>query len=279
MKLLYGVDVYDSLCNRLNRDIDKIKRKLSFVVIQIGNDNISDVYIRSKKNVASKFGVLFNYIKLGSDVSSLEVIDLIDKYNNDDLIDGIMIELPVPDSIDYDLLRNRIMYSKDIEGICDRNIGSLVCGRGKLVSPTALAVMDLLDYYDIVLEGINVVIVGRSNLVGKPLFNLLISRGATVTMCHSKTKNLFFYTSNADLLISCVGKAKFITGNMVKEKSVIIDVGTNVIDGKLCGDIDFVSVKNRVNAITPVPGGIGKITSIELIRNVYEAYKIRNGVE
>ena len=277
--LLNGKVVRDSILGKLKKDIDKLDRKLSFVVIQIGNDNISDVYIRSKERIANELGIIFNYILLDSNISNDEVLDIIDKNNNDDMIDGIMIELPIPSNIDYDLIRNRIKPSKDIEGISDINMGNLVCGNYKLVSPTALAVMDLLEYYSIDVVGVNVVIVGRSNLVGKPLFNLLINKGATVTMCHSKTKDLSFYTKKADILISCVGKSNFINGNMVKDDSIIIDVGTNIVDNKLCGDVDFNSVCDKVKGITPVPLGIGSITSIELVRNVYIAYKIKKGIE
>ena len=277
--LLNGKVVRDSILGKLKKDIDKLDRKLSFVVIQIGNDNISDIYIRSKERVANELGIIFNYILLDSNISNDEVLDIIDKNNNDDMIDGIMIELPVPSNIDYDLIRNRIKPSKDIEGISDINMGNLVCGNYKLVSPTALAVMDLLEYYSIDVVGVNVVIVGRSNLVGKPLFNLLINKGATVTMCHSKTKDLSFYTKKADILISCVGKSNFINGDMVKDDSIIIDVGTNIVDNKLCGDVDFASVYDKVKGITPVPLGIGSITSIELVRNVYIAYKIKKGIE
>ena len=277
--LLNGKVVRDSILSKLKKDIDNLDRKLSFVVIQIGNDNISDIYIRSKERVANELGIIFNYILLDSNISNDEVLDIIDKNNNDDMIDGIMIELPVPSNIDYDLIRNRIKPSKDIEGISDINMGNLVCGNYKLVSPTALAVMDLLEYYSIDVVGVNVVIVGRSNLVGKPLFNLLINKGATVTMCHSKTKDLSFYTKKADILISCVGKSNFINGDMVKDDSIIIDVGTNIVDNKLCGDVDFASVYDKVKGITPVPLGIGSITSIELVRNVYIAYKIKKGIE
>ena len=276
--LLNGKVVRDSILSKLKKDIDNLDRKLSFVVIQIGNDNISDIYIRSKERVANELGIIFNYILLDSNISNDEVLDIIDKNNNDDMIDGIMIELPVPSNIDYDLIRNRIKPSKDIEGISDINMGNLVCGNYKLVSPTALAVMDLLEYYSIDVVGVNVVIVGRSNLVGKPLFNLLINKGATVTMCHSKTKDLSFYTKKADILISCVGKSNFINGDMVKDDSIIIDVGTNIVDNKLCGDVDFASVYDKVKGITPVPLGIGSITSIELVRNVYIAYKIKKGI-
>ena len=277
--LLNGKVVRDSILGKLKKDIDKLDRKLSFVVIQIGNDNISDVYIRSKERIANELGIIFNYILLDSNISNDEVLDIIDKNNNDDMIDGIMIELPIPSNIDYDLIRNRIKPSKDIEGISDINMGNLVCGNYKLVSPTALAVMDLLEYYSIDVVGVNVVIVGRSNLVGKPLFNLLINKGATVTMCHSKTKDLSFYTKKADILISCVGRSNFINGDMVKDDSIIIDVGTNIVDNKLCGDVDFASVYDKIKGITPVPLGIGSITSIELVRNVYIAYKIKKGIE
>ncbi len=273
MKLLDGRVVKDKIFSDLRDKLVGIDKKLSFVVIQIGDDLVDDIYIRSKEKMASSLGYDFNLVKLSDSVSEEEVVEVIDKYNRDDNVDGIMIELPIPKNLDYDYIRNVIDPSKDIDGVTDINMGRLITGNEGIRSCTALGVVKLLKYYDISLVGKNITIVGRSNLVGKPLSNLLINEGATVTVCHSKTSNLSFYTKNADILVACVGKAGFVTRDMVKEDSVIVDVGTNVVDGKLCGDVNFDDVKDIVSYITPVPGGVGQVTTAILGENIYKCYR------
>lgn len=273
MKLLDGRIIKKEMMDSLKNKLSDINKKISFVVIQIGDDKACDIYIRSKKKMALDLGIECIVNKLESDVNTEEVINIINMYNSDDNISGIMVELPIPSHLDYELIRNTIDPEKDVDGVTDVNIGKLVTGRDGIISCTASSVMKILSYYDISLVGKNVVVVGRSNLVGKPLFNLLVNCDATVTVCHSKTSNLSFYTRNADILIVCVGKANFITRDMVKDDAIVIDVGTNVIDGKLCGDVNFNDVESKVGYITPVPGGVGQITSLILAENIYKCYR------
>ena len=275
MEILDGRVVKKKILGDLRDKLGKIDRKLSFVVIQIGDNLVDDIYIRSKKRMASDLGYDFKHLKFGDNILESDIISAIKKLNDDDNIDGIMIELPIPGNLDYDLIRNVIDPYKDIDGVTDINMGKLITNNNGIVSCTALGVIEFLKYYGIVLSGKDVVVVGRSNLIGKPLFNLFTNEDSTVTVCHSKTKNLSFYTKNADILVSCVGKAKFITGDMIKDGSVIVDVGTNVVDGKLCGDVDFDSLIDKDGYITPVPGGVGQVTTAMLGSNVYNCYKLR----
>lgn len=270
MELLDGKIVREVILDKLWDKLSKIDKKLSFVVIEIGN--VNSVYINSKRKLALELGYSFNHIKLDDNVSNQDVIDVINKYNMDNDIDGIMVELPIPSGLDYDLIRNSINPDKDIDGVTDVNIGKVVTLNDGIMSCTSKGIIYLLDYYNIDISSKNVVIVGRSSLVGKPLFNKLIDRDATVTVCHSKTKNLSFYTKNADILIVCIGKANYITGDMVKDKVIVIDVGTNLVDGRLCGDVLFNSVKDKASYITPVPGGVGQVTTAVLFENIYNCY-------
>lgn len=266
------IDIFRDLKNK----IDTLDRKLGLAVIQIDEDEASNIYINQKRKMALELGYEFNYIKLDSDVSEDYVLKLIDRLNNDDMVDGIVLQLPIPKHLDSDLIRNKISPVKDVDGITDVNLGKLLIGNNYLVSCTALGIMDILKYYDIDVWGANVVVVGRSILVGKSVFNLLINNDATVTLCHSKTKDIADITSKADILIVGVGKDNFLTGNMVKNGAVVIDVGINMVDGKVCGDVCVDSVKDKVKYITPVPFGVGQVTVAELAKNVYRAYKIRN---
>ncbi len=261
--LLDGRVVRNSILNDLKNKLSKINKKLCFVVICVDNNDISDIYIRSKEKMALELGYEIIIEKLDNNITNDELINVIDKYNDDDSVNGIMIELPLPSSIDYNLVKNRINPLKDIEGVNNSNI----------ISPVVMAVMDMLEYYDIDIFHKNIVIIGRSNLIGMPLYDLLVSKKANVKLCHSNTDNLIGYTRDADILISCVGKAHFITGDMIKEGSIVIDIGTNMVDDKLCGDVDFDSVCDKVSYITPVPLGIGQITPIELGVNIYKCYK------
>ena len=272
MKILDGKIVKKQIINNLKEKISHIDKKLSFIVIQIGDNNIDNIYIRSKEKIAEELNYNFKHIKLNSNITTNEVINIIDKYNKDNNIDGIMVELPIPQNVDYNIIRNSINPNKDIEGVTDINMGKLITNNNGIISCTALAVIRLLKYYNIKLTDKNITIIGRSNLVGKPLANLLINENATITLCHSKTKNLKDYTKNADILIVCTGKPKFITKEMIKNNCIIIDVGTNIINGKLCGDADFDNIKNKTSYITPVPGGIGQITTAVLAENIYKCY-------
>ena len=244
----------------LKEKLTKLDRSLGLVVIQVGNDPASNVYVRQKNKMAENLGYNFNHIKL----------------NNNDLVDGILVQMPIPKSLDTKKIQNAIMPDKDVDGLTDINMGRLVHNRESLVPCTPIGIIDLLDYYNIPIEGKNVVIIGRSDLVGKPMATLMTNRNATVTLCHSKTSNLEFYTKSADILVAAIGIPKYIKENMVKEGAVIIDVGINRMeDNSLCGDVDFDNVKDKVSYITPVPGGVGQMTVAELAVNTYKAHMLR----
>lgn len=276
MKILDGKEVKLKILEDLKQKLLNLNEKLGLVVIQIGNDLASDVYVRQKKKMAEDLGYNFNHIKLDENVNEDEILAIIDKLNNDDMVDGILVQMPIPSTLNVKRIQNAILPYKDVDGLTDINIGKLVHNEDSLVACTPMGIIDLLDYYNIDIEGKNVVIIGRSDLVGKPLASLMINRNATVTLCHSKTINLDFYTKNADILVVAIGKPNFIKRDSVKDGAVIIDVGINrMANGMLCGDVDFDDVKDKVSYITPVPGGVGQMTVAELALNTYKAHMLR----
>lgn len=276
MKLLDGKEVKLKILEDLKQKLLNLNEKLGLVVIQIGNDPASDVYVRQKKKMAEDLGYNFNHINLDENVNEDEILAIIDKLNNDDMVDGILVQMPIPSTLNVKRIQNAILTYKDVDGLTDINIGKLVHNEDSLVACTPMGIIDLLDYYNIDIEGKNVVIIGRSDLVGKPLASLMINRNATVTLCHSKTINLDFYTKNADILVVAIGKPNFIKRDSVKDGAVIIDVGINrMANGMLCGDVDFDDVKNKISYITPVPGGVGQMTVAELALNTYKAHMLR----
>lgn len=276
MKLLDGKEVKLKILEDLKQKLLNLNEKLGLVVIQIGNDPASDVYVRQKKKMAEDLGYNFNHINLEDNVSEKEMLSIIDMLNNDNMVDGILVQMPIPSTLNVKRIQNAILPYKDVDGLTDINIGKLVHNEDSLVACTPMGIIDLLDYYNIDIEGKNVVIIGRSDLVGKPLASLMINRNATVTLCHSKTINLDFYTKNADILVVAIGKPNFIKRDSVKDGAVIIDVGINrMANGMLCGDVDFDDVKDKVSYITPVPGGVGQMTVAELALNTYKAHMLR----
>ena len=276
--ILDGKELKNKRLNLLKEEVSKLDRKLSLVVIQVGEDPASCVYVEQKKKMALSVGYNFIHEKLESNVSEEELLNIIDKYNDDDSIDGILVQMPLPNHINEAIVQNKIVYYKDVDGLSDINAGRLVHNSNSLISCTPKGILSLLEEYNIELKSKHVVIVGRSNLVGKPLINLLLNKDATVTITHSKTPDLSNFTKNADILIVAVGKKHLITKEMVKEKAIVIDVGINRIDNKLYGDVNYEDVLDKVSYITPVPGGVGPMTVVELGQNLLEAYKIRNDI-
>lgn len=276
MELLDGKVVKAKLLEDLKDKINKLDTKLGLTVIQVGEDPASSVYVRQKNKMAESLGFNFNHIKLDENIKEEELLNIIEKLNNDDNVDGILVQMPIPNHLNAKKIQNAILPCKDVDGLTDINIGRLSHNIDSLVPCTPMGIIDLLKYYNIDINGKNVVIVGRSDLVGKPLALLMANNDATVTLCHSKTKNLSFYTKNADILVVAIGRANFIKKEDVKEGSVIIDVGINRMeDGKLCGDVLFEEVKDKASYITPVPGGVGQMTVAELGYNTYKAHFIR----
>ena len=275
--VLDGIKVRDNILEDLKYKINKLDKKLNLYVIEIGNDFSNKVYLKQKEKICNILGIEFNHIKLDENVVDDNVIDLINKLNNDDNVDGIMLQLPIPNHLDKNKIINNIDYKKDVDGLTDINKIRLLNNNPYLIPCTSLGIIKLLDYYNIEIDNKNIVILGRSEIVGKPLFNMLISKNATVTICNSYSDYSYF-TRKADIIISAIGKSKFIKGSDIKKDSIIVDVGINRLDnGRICGDIDFEPVKNKASYITPVPGGIGPVTVAMLVNNLYEAYIKRRG--
>lgn len=276
MELLDGKVVKAKLLEDLKSKIEKLNVKLGLTVIQVGEDPASSVYVRQKNKMAESLGFNFNHIKLDENIKEEELLNIIEELNNDDNVDGILVQMPIPNHLNAKKVQNTILPCKDVDGLTDINMGRLSHNIDSLVPCTPMGIIDLLKYYNIDISGKNVVIIGRSDLVGKPLASLMTNNDATVTLCHSKTKNLSFYTKNADILVAAIGRANFIKKEDVKDGAIIVDVGINRMeDGKLCGDVLFEEVKDKASYITPVPGGVGQMTVAELGYNTYKAHIIR----
>ncbi len=275
MFLLDGRKVKEVGLENLKSKLAKLDKTLTLAVIQIGNDPASNIYVSNKNKTATKLGCNFIHIKFDETVEEKEVLEKIDELNYDEDIDGILVQMPIPKHLNETLIQNRVKSYKDVDGLTDINAGLLVHNKDSLISCTPHGILTLLNYYDIKISKKHVVIVGRSNLVGKPLINLMLNNDATVTVCHSKTENLSDITKTADILIVAVGRPNFIKEDMVKDGVVVVDVGINRVDDKIVGDVDFDSVSKKVSAITPVPGGVGQMTILELFNNLYKAYHLR----
>ena len=276
-KLLNGKKVRKEILTKLKTQVEKLPRKLGLCVIQVGNDPASCVYIRQKEKMAEQLNYNFRHLKFKENISEKELLNKIEELNKDDLIDGILVQMPLPKHLNPRVRENAIDPLKDVDGLTDINTGKLFHNVDSLIPCTPKGIIDLLAYYQIPLEGKNVVIIGRSDLVGKPLEGLMTNRNATVTLCHSKTKNLQAITKTADILVVAVGKPHLITKEYIKDGTIIIDVGINRLeDGTLCGDVLFEDVKEKASAITPVPGGVGPMTIAELAQNTYQAYLLKN---
>ena len=244
-------------------------------VIRVGEDPSSLIYIRNKKKKAEEVGIYFEECTLRENTSQDELIELIEELNGNSRIDGIVLQLPLPSHLDEKKILERISPDKDVDGFHPLNMGRLLKGVSFFVPATPRGIMELLDRYKIPLEGKRAVVVGRSDIVGKPLALLLLARNATVTICHSKTKDLGSITNEGDILVVAMGKPEFVKEGMVKEGSVVIDVGINRIGNKIVGDVDFEKVREKASYITPVPGGVGPMTIIMLLKNVFEAAESR----
>ena len=254
--------------------------KIGLAVILVGDDPASKVYVRNKINGCAEVGIASTLEAMPADSTFEQVAAKIEQFNADPEISGILLQLPVPKHLDEAALLHLIDPSKDVDGCHYVQKGKLWTGEPELIPCTPYGVMKLLDHYSIPLEGRNAVVVGRSNLVGKPLAQLLLDRNATVTVCHSRTRDLGSITSRADIVCVAIGKAKFLKADMVKEGAVVIDVGMDRDEnGKLCGDVDFAEVAPKCSYITPVPGGVGPMTVTMLLQNTVTAYKLSRGIE
>lgn len=281
-KILNGKEVSKKIKEDLKIEVDKLRKKgivPKLAVIMVGNNEASKVYVRNKSKACDKVGVEFEEFLMEENTSEKELFDLIDKLNEDKSINGILLQSPIPKHLDQNKAFRRIDASKDVDGFNPINVGDLCIGNDCFISCTPFGVMKILEHYNIDIEGKNAVVLGRSNIVGKPMVQCLLSKNATVTVCHSRTKNLKEITSKADILIAAIGKSKYVTKDMVKEDAVVIDVGINRDEGKICGDVDFENVFDKVSAITPVPGGVGPMTIAMLLYNLVKATKKQNNIE
>lgn len=275
MMILDGRKIKNLILDEVKEEVIGLGVKLKLVIIQVGNDNASDVYVKQKFNMCNYVGFCFEHIKLDSNVNTEYLVSLINDLNNDNSVTGILVQLPLPNSIDKEKVLNTISYLKDVDGLTDTNKDRLVSLIEGLFPCTPLGVIELLDRYNISVDGKNIVVIGRSELVGKPLSIMIKNKGGNVTVCHSQTEDISIYTRNADIIISAVGKINLITGDMVSDGAIIIDVGINRCENGICGDVDFDSVKDKCSYITPVPGGVGPMTVAMLAKNILKAYKMQ----
>ncbi len=277
MEILDGKKVSAKVRKNLKLEVDNLKKegvKPKLAVIMVGDDIASKVYVRNKNKACEEIGIEYEEFLLNTDTTMEELLNVIDNLNKNQNIDGILLQSPIPKHLDINKAFRAILPEKDVDGFHPINAGKLSIGEKCFVPCTPHGVVKIMDEYNIETEGKNVVIVGRSNIVGKPLIQCMLQKNATVTVCHSKTKNLEEFTKKADILIVAIGKPKFITENMVREGVVVIDIGINRNEeGKIVGDVDFDNVSKKASYITPVPGGVGPMTVAMLMENVVEAAK------
>lgn len=274
-QLIDGKELAQKIRNNLKEKVQELRKKgviPKLAVIMVGEDKASKVYVKNKSKACNEIGIEFEEFLMNEDIKMQELLDLIEKLNNRNDIHGILLQSPIPKHLDINKAFNKINYKKDVDGFNPINVGKLSIGEDCFVSCTPFGVVKMLEEYNIPIQGKNVVILGRSNIVGKPLIQCMLNKNATVTICHSKTENIEKITKEADILIVAIGKEKFVKEYMVKKDVVVIDVGINRNEeGKLVGDVDFEGVEKKASYITPVPGGVGPMTIAMLMQNVVKA--------
>lgn len=280
--IISGKEISVKIKDQLKEEVSKIKetypRLPKLVVILVGDNQASQTYVRNKERGCQYIGIESEILRHDASFSEIELLQEINDLNNDDTVDGILVQLPLPQHINEEKVLDAIVRSKDVDGFHPENVAKLFLGQHSLVPCTPKGMMVLLEEINYDLAGKEVVIVGRSNIVGKPVALLCLQKNATVTIAHSQTKDLKAVCSRADVLIAAIGKPKFFNHEYVKDGAVVLDVGINRDENnKLCGDVDFDDVKDKVSAITPVPGGIGPMTITMLMKNTIEAFYHRNG--
>ena len=277
MVLIDGKKVSAEVRARLAKEATELKEKTGRVpglaTVLVGDDPASAVYVRNKNKICRELGFNSFEQKLAAETPEAKLLQLIKELNSNNDIHGILVQLPLPNQIDSEKILQAIDPNKDVDGFHPINVGKLVVGNALLTPCTPTGIIKLLDYYEIDISGKHAVILGRSNIVGKPVSMLLLQRNATITICHSRTKNLDEITRSADILVAAIGRANFVTENMVSKGTIVIDVGINRVDGKLTGDINFETVSKKASYITPVPGGVGPMTIALLMENTLKAFK------
>ncbi len=279
-KIFDGKAVREYNLDKIAEQVEKLKEKgvlPTLAVIIVGSDPASRIYVNNKKAACERTGMRSLEYALPEETTTEELLELIDRLNADKEVNGILCQLPVPKHIDKNAVLERILPEKDVDCFHPENVGRLSIGNGELVPCTPMGMVKLLEYENIDPTGKHCVIIGRSDIVGKPMAMLMLARNATVSICHSKTVNLSEITRQADILVAAVGIAKFVKADMVKEGAIVLDVGMDRDEnGKLCGDVDFDEVKEKASFITPVPGGVGPMTIAMLMRNTLTAADIQN---
>ena len=281
-QLIDGKELAKNIRQELKKENDKLKEKginAKLAVILVGDDNASKVYIKNKSKACNDVGIEFEEILLDSNTTMDKLLNVIENLNLREDINGILLQSPIPKGLNIQEAFEKIDYRKDVDGFNPINVGKLMIGQDGFIPCTPYGIVRMLEEYNIPVEGKNAVVIGRSNIVGKPLSQCLLNKNATVTVCHSRTRDIQNVTKNADILICAVGKLNMVTEDMVKDGAVVIDVGMNRKEnGKLAGDVDFENVKEKTSYITPVPGGVGPMTIAMLMNNVIKATKQQNGI-
>ncbi len=273
-KIIDGKKIADIILNRIKDKIKNIKEKPGLALVLVGNNPASEIYVNFKEKTCKEIGFYCERYNLDKNIGELDLLNLVNNLNQKTNIHGILVQLPLPKQIDENLITNSILPHKDVDGFTAVNLGHLFSENTILAPATARAVLHLIESTGIKIEGKNSVVVGRSNIVGKPVAMMLLDKNATVTICHSKTKNILEYTKKADILVVAAGKPRLITKEMVREGAVVIDVGINRIGNKIVGDVDFNNVKEVAGFITPVPGGVGPMTIAMLLDNTLKAMEL-----
>jgi methylenetetrahydrofolate dehydrogenase (NADP+)/methenyltetrahydrofolate cyclohydrolase len=278
-KILSGKEIGQKIRDNLQREIEETIPKDGprprLAVVLVGDDPASHVYVRNKEKACEKVGIETEDYKPPADMPQEELVALVDKLNADPAVNGVLVQLPLPDHMDEAFILERILPAKDVDGFHPYNLGQLVLGKDVLAPATPSGVMAMLESAGIEVQGKNVAMVGRSRIVGKPLAAMFTNKSATVTICHSKTRDLKEECRRSDIVIAAIGRARMINADYVSEGAVVIDVGINRVDDKLVGDVDFDAVIDKVSAITPVPGGVGPMTITMLLHNTLKAFRFQ----
>lgn len=281
-RIIDGKAVSARVKEQVRKEAETLKEKgieIGLAVVIVGDNPASRVYVNNKKKACAEVGFNSYEYALPEETTEAELLELVEKLNNDDKVNGILVQLPLPKQINENAIINAIRPEKDVDAFHPENVGHIMIGDFSFLPCTPAGVMELIAETGVDVCGKNCVVIGRSNIVGKPMAMLLLHKNGTVTICHSRTKNLEEICSNADILVAAVGKAGFVTPDMVKEGAVVIDVGMNRnAEGKLCGDVDYTACFDKAGYITPVPGGVGSMTIAMLMRNTLTAAKIKNNI-
>ena len=281
-QLINGKAISERVKNNVKIEVENLKKlgiDVCLAVVLVGNDPASKIYVKNKRIACEKVGIVSKEIVLDEKISESELLTIIDNLNRDSKINGILVQLPLPKHLNETKVINSIDPLKDVDAFCPINVGKIMIGKCDFLPCTPAGVLDLIDSTGVSVCGKNCVVIGRSNIVGKPMAMLLLHRSGTVTVCHSRTNGLENFTQNTDILVSAVGISKFVKADMVKPGAIVIDVGINRGEnGKICGDVDFEGVKEVAGYITPVPGGVGPMTIAKLMENALKAAKIQNSI-